>query len=57
MVKSLHDTPDQELQREGIESFELSEKGDDSTLESIMIQLTYFTVTREGRGCYLDFYG
>lgn len=56
MVKSLHDTPDQELQREGIESFELSEKGDDPILVSIMIQLTYFTVTREGRGRHLDFY-
>lgn len=56
MPKSLQDTPAQELQREGIESSDLSKKGDDTALKSTVIQWTYFTVTGEGRGGGLEFH-
>ena len=46
MVKSLYDTSAQNLQREGIESFNLSKK-DDPTLKPI-IQLTSQSQEKEG---------
>lgn len=46
MVKSLHDTSAQELQREGIDSFNLSKK-DDPTLKSV-VQLTSQAQDEEG---------